>query len=86
MEMNNECREIEDTIIKLLLTRDLEKTICPSEVARNLYPETWRDKMELVRKVAGKLVQEHIIVITQKNKKVDISGKGPIRLKLNTSL
>lgn len=84
MEINHEWDEIEDTIIKVLLARDLEKTICPSEVARKLYPENWRDKMELIRKVAGKLVQENIIVVTQKNQKVDIRAKGPIRLKLNT--
>ncbi len=79
---NSEDLELEDTIIKLLLARDTGKTICPSEVVRQLYPQNWRDKMNAVRRVANKLVQENIIVITQKNQQVDVNAKGPIRLKL----
>ncbi|MBY0415343.1 MAG: DUF3253 domain-containing protein [Bdellovibrionales bacterium] len=79
-------KEIEDTIIKLLLTRDTDKTICPSEVVRKLYPANWREKMYKVRKVAGNLVQENIIEITQKNKIVDIDVNGPIRLRLKNTV
>ena len=78
----NEDLEIEDTIIKILLTRDPGKSICPSEVVRQLYPLKWRDKMEAVRKIAAVLAHENIIIISQKDKQVDVSAKGPIRLKL----
>lgn len=82
--MTDEDTEIENTIILLLLNRDIDKTICPSEVARKIFPHNWRDKMNAVRIVAGTLAKEKIIVVTQKNKIVDISAKGPIRLKLLT--
>ncbi|MBC7429612.1 MAG: DUF3253 domain-containing protein [Bacteriovorax sp.] len=82
MKNNIEDLEIEDTIIELLLVRGTDKTICPSEVVRQLYPENWRDKMDAVRRVAGNLVQENILIITHKNQQVDVNVKGPIRLKL----
>lgn len=82
MNDNKEAHEMEEAIIKLLLTRGPEKTICPSEVVRSLYPSKWRDKMKSVRKIAGLMAEEDLIVITQKNHIVDINAKGPIRLKL----
>lgn len=80
--MKSIAQNIEDTIIELLLSRDKGKTICPSEVVRKLYPADWRDKMETVRSIGGRLAQENIIVITQKNQIVDVNVKGPIRFKL----
>lgn len=73
---------LEETIMKLLRERGKDKSICPSEVVRHLYPDDWNDKMEDVRRVARNLVQKNLIVITQKNKVVDSNAKGPIRLKL----
>lgn len=73
---------IQDQIITLLLVRGTDKTICPSEVARELYPEVWREKMGRVREVAGELAKENVIIITQKNIIVNIKTKGPIRFKL----
>lgn len=78
----NEEIEIESCIVKLLLIRGADKTICPSEVARQLFPDNWRDKMDDVRTIAGMLAQDEVILITQKNQVVDIGVKGPIRLKL----
>ena len=70
-------------ILELLNTRDVNKTICPSEV---LDQEKRTDKflMERVRSAARLLCYEEKIVITQKGKVVDhLNFKGPIRLKLN---
>ena len=67
----------------MLLARGPAKTICPSEVARKLFPEDWRSQMEAVRVEAKKLVEEGKLLITQKGEVVDPETfKGAIRLKL----
>jgi len=69
-------------ILRLTEKRGAEKTICPSEVVRNLYPQSWRLEMELVRMVAGELVREGKIEVLQRGQCVDpASAKGPIRLR-----
>jgi ATP-dependent protease HslVU (ClpYQ) peptidase subunit len=76
-------KNISDTILEMLLIRGPGKTICPSEVARKLFPEDWRDQMETVRIEARKLVKDGKLVITQKGEVVDPETcKGAIRLKL----
>lgn len=76
-------KKIADEIIYLLLLRGEGKSICPSEVARSLFPNSWRQKMESVRKVAVKLAKDDMILITQSGKKVDPDHfKGAIRLRL----
>ncbi len=58
--------DIERKILSLLTTRtsgpnSADKTICPSEVARGLWPEKWRNPMDAVRMAAGKLACEESI-------------------------
>lgn len=61
--------------------RGVEKTFCPSDIARNLYPDQWRDKMELIRTIAQELADQGHVRITQKGEEVSIeSVKGPIRI------
>ncbi len=70
-------------ILTLLKQRDAGKTICPSEVVRDLYPYDWRKHMEAVRAAARELVQQGKLEITQKGQVVDPDqAKGPIRLRL----
>ena len=64
--MKDQKKIIETTIIEMLLERGKGKTICPSEVVRRLYPESWREKMSDVRAVAKELVDKKMIFITQK--------------------
>lgn len=73
---------LEDTVTELLLTRGTEKTICPSEVARQLFPENWREHMEEVRAVAVEMASRDLIEITQKGSVVTPPFVGPIRLRL----
>lgn len=73
---------LENEIIALLIERGAQKSICPSEVVRKLFPENWHDKMEEVRRAARRLVHRKLIIITKKNLIVDVNVKGPIRLKL----
>jgi hypothetical protein len=76
-------KKISDTILEMLLIRGQGKTICPSEVARKLFPADWRSHMETVRIEARKLVKDGKLVITQKGEVVDPETcKGAIRLRL----
>ncbi|MEM0967549.1 MAG: DUF3253 domain-containing protein [Verrucomicrobiota bacterium] len=79
----DEAERIEDAIHDLLSQRKAGGTICPSEVARRLYPqEEWRSKMTRVREVAFAMVESGRIEITQGGKVVDARNtKGAIRLR-----
>ncbi|NEQ49440.1 MAG: DUF3253 domain-containing protein [Leptolyngbya sp. SIO3F4] len=73
-----------DTIRQCLLAqvqqRGIDKTICPSEVARALGGEHWRSLMEAVRNAGKALATEGKIVVTQRGQIVDPNqAKGPIR-------
>ncbi len=66
--------------------RGEDKSICPSEVAREMFGDNWRTKMQTVRDAAFDLAAQNQITITQKGKKVDPEKlKGPIRIKIVTS-
>lgn len=57
-------------------------TVCPSEVARAVDPEGWRDLMEPARQAARRLVAAGEVEITQGGRVVDPStAKGPIRIR-----
>jgi len=71
---------IRKTLLDLLHQRGPGKTICPSEVARQLDGSAWRDLMPQVRSVGTQLVDSGAIVTLQKGKVVDPrQAKGPIR-------
>ncbi|MEL6546300.1 MAG: DUF2256 and DUF3253 domain-containing protein [Myxococcota bacterium] len=73
---------LESSILSLLDRRGSGKTICPSEAARQVFPEGWREHMEDSRRAARRLVARGEIVITQNGHIVDPStAKGPIRLR-----
>lgn len=75
--------EIRETILTLTTHRGLGKTICPSEVARQLRPDAWRPLMQAVRDVADELRVQGKLRITQKGVEVNPkSVRGAIRLGL----
>ncbi len=75
--------ELEAAIVELLERRAGGATICPSEAAKLVQPDDWRDLMEPARCAARRLVAEGTVVITQKGKVVEPStAKGPIRIRL----
>lgn len=77
---------ISDTILQMATERGADKTICPSEVARTLFPANWRKYMDEVRQCAIDLQHKGQIVITQKGEPVDTGNiKGPIRIKIVTT-
>ena len=76
--------ELESKILELLGQRASTATICPSDAARAVRPDDWRDLMEPARRAARRLVAGGVVTITQGGKPVDPStAKGPIRIRLN---
>ncbi|WP_377454450.1 DUF3253 domain-containing protein [Rhodococcoides fascians] len=75
-------KELEDKIRSLLDARSRDATICPSDVARALSDDAWRDLMEPVRRAARRMVDAGEVEITQKGSVIDPStAKGPIRIR-----
>lgn len=75
-------RELERTILALLGARAATSTICPSDAARAIGGEEWRDLMEPARRAARRLVTAGEVDITQRGQVVDPSrAKGPIRIR-----
>ena len=74
---------ISQTILDMATERGPDKTICPSEVARALFPAQWRKHMDEVRQAAINLQQQGKVSITQHGEPIDITRiKGPIRIKI----
>jgi len=74
---------IEAAIFDKLSQREPGKSICPSEVAKDLQPDGWQRMMGRVRGVAVGLARQGRLVITKKGKPVDPDNfKGVIRLRL----
>lgn len=75
--------EIATTILSTALHRGPEKSTCPSEIARMLFPDDWRKHMEEVREAAIDLHNKGSVIITQKGVPVDVKNiKGPVRIKI----
>ena len=73
---------LEAAIIELLAGRARDASICPSEAARHVGGETWRELMEPARLAARRLVERGEVQITQGGRVVDPSrAKGPIRIR-----
>ena len=73
---------LERAILDLLDARAASATICPSEAARAVDSEGWRDLMEPARQAARRLVARDMVEITQGGHAVDAStAKGPIRIR-----
>lgn len=76
-------RTMEEVIVNLLSKRAAGATICPSEAARAVFPDAWRERMEDARRAARRLVAAGLIEITQGGRVIDPStAKGPVRLRL----
>lgn len=76
-----DARTISTTIDELLEARGAGKTICPSEVARKLGGDKWRDLMQPVRDVAAERSDAGELAVTRGGKQVDPRNPGgPIRL------
>jgi hypothetical protein len=76
-------RSLEQAIVGLLTGRARGATICPSEAARAVGGDEWRDLMEPARAAARRLHAAGTVEITQQGRSVDPSrARGPIRIRL----
>lgn len=78
---------IAETILRLLEARGPGKTVCPSEVAREIggsQPEVWSPMMQPVRRIAVRMTKAGQIAILRKGKPVaDVDDfRGIYRLAL----
>jgi hypothetical protein len=74
--------QLEAALRRLLESRPRSASVCPSEVARAVDPEAWRDLMEPARAAARRLVASGEAQITQQGRVVDPStARGPIRIR-----
>ncbi|MEO6287450.1 MAG: DUF3253 domain-containing protein [Dyadobacter sp.] len=75
--------KIATTILSTAIHRGAEKSTCPSEIARMLFPDDWRKHMKDVREVAIDLHNKGSVAITQKGIPVDVNNiEGPVRIKI----
>jgi hypothetical protein len=78
-------RRLERAILDLLAARAATATICPSEAARAVGGDGWRELMEPARQAARRLVAADAVEITQGGRVVDPStARGPIRVRRRT--
>jgi len=75
-------RVLERTIDELLDQRRPGTTICPSEAARAVDPDGWRELMPAARAAAGRLVAAGQAEVTQRGEVVDVAtARGPVRIR-----
>ena len=75
--------KIATAILATAVHRGAEKSTCPSEIARMLFPDGWRKHMKDVLRVAIDLHNKGSVAITQKGIPVDVKEiKGPVRIKI----
>jgi len=75
--------DISSAILAVGAKRGAEKTTCPSEIARMLFPADWRNHMKDVLGVAIDLHHQNKILLLQKGVPVDVNKiKGPVRMRI----
>ncbi len=73
---------LEQAIGALLDARRAGATICPSEAARAVDPEGWRELMPQARAAAGRLAARGAVEVTQRGEVVDVAtARGPVRIR-----
>ena len=73
---------LEQAIGALLDDRRAGATICPSEAARAVDPEGWRELMPAARAAAGRLAAAGQVEVTQRGEVVDVAtARGPVRVR-----
>jgi Protein of unknown function (DUF3253) len=75
-------RRLEQAIGALLDQRRPDASICPSEAARAVDPEGWRELMPAARAAAGRLAAAGEAEVTQGGDAVDVAtARGPVRIR-----
>ncbi len=76
-------QRLRETILALARQRGPDKTICPSDAARAIGGDTWRDLMDDAREIARDLARDGDVEISQKGQVLDpdATWRGPIRIR-----
>lgn len=76
--------DVEAAVLHVVQQRGVDSSACPSDVARALSSDGWRELMPQVRSAASRLAQRGQVEITQRGKVVPPEGpwQGPIRIRL----
>ena len=76
-------QQLRETILRMARERGPSKSICPSDAARAVGGENWRDRMEQARDAARDLAKAGEVEITQGGDVVDpdATWRGPIRIR-----
>ena len=73
---------LQRAITELLGHRRPGATICPSEAARAVAPEGWRELVPAARAAAGTLAAAGAVEVTQHGEVVDVAtARGPVRVR-----
>ena len=75
--------QLREAILRMARERGPSKSICPSDAARAVGGDDWRDHMERARAVARQLARAGEVEITQGGEVVDPDAdwRGPIRIR-----
>jgi hypothetical protein len=68
-------------ILRIAEQRGSGKTLCPSDAARSIGGDTWRDLMPAARRIAFELAGEGRVDVTQHGEPVEAEARGPIRIR-----
>ena len=81
-DMDDVDARLQRSIGELLDRRRPEASICPSEAARAVDPEGWRELMPAARAAAGRLAAAGEAEVTQGGEVVDVAtARGPVRVR-----
>ena len=73
---------LQRAIGELLDQRRPDASVCPSEAARAVDPEGWRELMPAARAAAGRLAAAGEVEVTQGGAVVDVAtARGPVRVR-----
>jgi hypothetical protein len=75
--------ELRTAILRMARDRGPAKTICPSDAARAVGGDRWRELMDAARDAARELARAGDVEITQKGEVLDPDAvwRGPIRIR-----
>ncbi|WP_090047755.1 DUF3253 domain-containing protein [Lentzea fradiae] len=75
-------RRLERAILALAAERGPDKTICPSEAAREVGGDGWRDLMGPARSAARELARRGRVVVTSRGEVLspEEEWRGPVRI------
>ncbi|WP_193044409.1 DUF3253 domain-containing protein [Mycolicibacterium baixiangningiae] len=71
-------------ILRMARDRGPKSSICPSEAARAVGGDNWRDLMDQARDAARELARAGEVEVTQKGEVVDPDApwRGPVRIRI----